>query len=229
MFGVVDHLPKEILNRRMDSLIPPALQAYMDRWVSPLPALLQELEDATRQQHSEAHMLSGAQQGQLLSMISRMIRPRRILEIGTFTGYSALCLASGLDEEGMLYTIELREADAELAQQFFDRSPYGKQIRLLRGNALEWLPNLTETWDLVFIDADKTSYTEYFNKVLPQVRANGFILADNIFFHGQVLHQPLSGKNAKAVWAFAEAVRDCEEVEQVPIPLRDGLMLIRKK
>ncbi len=201
----------------------------MDRWVSPLPALLQELEEVTREQHPEAHMLSGAQQGQFLSMISHMIRPRRVLEIGTFTGYSALCLASGLEAEGLLYTIELREADAEWAQRYFDRSPHGQQIRLLRGNAQEWLPKLTETWDLVFIDADKTSYTDYFNKVLPQVRSNGFILADNIFFHGQVLHQPLSGKNAQAIWAFAEAVRDCAAVEQVPIPLRDGLMLIRKK
>lgn len=213
----------------MDSLIPASLQDYMDRWVSPLPDLLKELETYTSQHHPEAHMLSGAQQGQFLSMISQMIRPRRILEIGTFTGYSALCLSSGLTEDGLLYTIELRDPDADIAQGFFDRSPRGSQIRLLRGDAREWLPQLKECWDLVFIDADKTSYIEYFNRVLPQVRANGFILADNIFFHGQVLHTPLKGKNAKALWAFAAAVLDCEEVEQVPIPLRDGLMLIRKK
>ncbi|MBM3432520.1 MAG: O-methyltransferase [Bacteroidetes bacterium] len=205
------------------------MQAFMDRWVSPVPTLLSELEAFTRQHHPEAHMISGAQQGQFLTMISQMIRPRHILEIGTFTGYSALCLSSGLTDEGLLYTIEQRESDADIAQRFFDRSSRGHQIRLLRGDATNWLPTLSESWDLVFIDADKTAYVEYFNKVLPQVRTNGFILADNLFFHGQVLAQPLKGKNAKAIWAFAEAVRDSEEVEQVPIPLRDGLMLIRKK
>lgn len=213
----------------MDSLLPEALQAYMDRWVSPTSEVLRELEEFTRQHHPEAHMLSGTQQGQFLSMVSHMIRPRRILEIGTFTGYSALCLSSGLTDDGILYTIEKRDPDADTAQQFFDRSPLGNQIRLLRGDANDWLTRLNERWDLVFIDADKTAYVEYFNTVLPQVRSNGFILADNIFFHGQVLHPPLRGKNAQAILAFAEVVRACEEVEQVPIPLRDGLMLIRKK
>lgn len=213
----------------MESLYSEALQVYMDRWVSPPPTLLREVEAFTRQYHPEAHMISGAQQGQFLSMISRMIRPRRILEIGTFTGYSALCLSSGLTEDGLLYTIEQRESDADIAQRFFDRSSQGHQIRLMRGDATECLSALSESWDLVFIDADKTAYVEYFNRVLPQVRTNGFILADNLFFHGQVLAEPIKGKNAKAVWAFAEAVRDSEEVEQVPIPLRDGLMLIRKK
>ena len=210
-------------------MIPARLQAYMDQWVSPLPALLQEVEAQTLAHHPEAHMLSGSQQGLFLSLISRMIRPRRILEIGTFTGYSALCLASGLTEYGELFTIESREADADRAQAYFDRSPHRHQIRLLRGDAREWLPRLTECWDLVFIDADKPAYIEYFNSVLPQVRSNGFILADNLFFHGQVLADPVKGKNAKAMLDFAAAVRDREEVEQVPIPLRDGLMLIRKK
>jgi predicted O-methyltransferase YrrM len=173
-------------------------------------------------------MLSGAQQGQFLSMISQLMRPRRILEIGTFTGYSALCLASGLTEYGTLTTIESREADALAAQGFFDRSPYRDRIRLLQGDAHTILPTLTESWDLVFLDADKTGYLDYFNTVLPSVRPNGFILADNIFFHGQVLEDPVKGKNAKALLAFAEAVQANPAVEQVPIPLRDGLMLIRK-
>jgi predicted O-methyltransferase YrrM len=190
---------------------------------------LQEIETHTRIHHPEAHMLSGAQQGQFLSMISQMIRPRRILEIGTFTGYSALCLASGLTEYGQLYTIEAREADAGLAQSFFNRSSFRDQIRLLIGDARAILPSLNECWDLVFLDADKTSYIEYFNTLLPKVRPNGFILADNIFFHGQVLADPVKGKNAKAMLDFAKHVRDCDQVEQVPVPLRDGLMLIRKK
>jgi predicted O-methyltransferase YrrM len=197
--------------------------------VSPLPDLLQEIETHTRIHHPEAHMLSGAQQGQFLSMISQMIRPRRILEIGTFTGYSALCLASGLTEYGQLYTIEARESDAGLAQSFFNRSSFRDQIRLLIGDARAILPSLNECWDLVFLDADKTSYIEYFNTLLPKVPPNGFILADNIFFHGQVLADPVKGKNAKAMLDFAKHVRDCDQVEQVPVPLRDGLMLIRKK
>jgi len=213
----------------MDALIPDQLQVYMDKWVSPLPSLLQEIEEQTRAHHPEAHMLSGAQQGQFLSMISKLMRPRRILEIGTFTGYSALCLASGLTEYGQLFTIESREADAAVARGYFDRSPYKDQIQLLMGDARTLLPDLVECWDLVFIDADKTSYVEYFNTVLPRVRTNGFILADNIFFHGQVLAEPVKGKNAKALVDFVQVVRDCEAVEQLPIPLRDGLMLIRKK
>lgn len=212
----------------MDALIPERLQTYMDRRVSPLPELLNEVERFTSANHPEAHMLSGAQQGQFLSMISQMMRPRRILEIGTFTGYSALCLASGLSEYGKLITIESREADAQSAQGFFDRSPYRNQIQLLQGDAKAILPTLTEIWDLVFIDADKTGYLDYFNSLLPSVRRNGFILADNIFFHGQVLEEPAKGKNAKAMIAFADAVKNCLSVEQVPIPLRDGLMLIRK-
>ena len=212
----------------MSALIPDRLQAYMDRWVSPLPELLQEVDQFTRAHHPEAHMLSGAQQGQFLSMISQLMQPRRILEIGTFTGYSALCLASGLTESGTLTTIENREVDARAAQGFFDRSPYRDRIRLLQGDAHSILPTLTESWDLVFLDADKTGYLDYFNTVLPSVRPNGFILADNIFFHGQVLEDPVKGKNAKALLAFAEAVQANPAVEQVPIPLRDGLMLIRK-
>ena len=217
------------MNAPMDALIPDQLQVYMDKWVSPLPSLLQEIEAQTCAHHPEAHMLSGAQQGQFLSMISKLMRPRRILEIGTFTGYSALCLASGLTEYGQLFTIESREADAAVARGYFDRSPYKDQIQLLMGDARTLLPDLVECWDLVFIDADKTSYVEYFNTVLPRVRTNGFILADNIFFHGQVLAEPVKGKNAKALVDFVQVVRDCEAVEQLPIPLRDGLMLIRKK
>ena len=212
----------------MEALIPERLQTFMDRWVSPLPELLLEIEAHTQANHPEAHMLSGSQQGLFLSMISQMIRPRRVLEIGTFTGYSALCLASGLTEYGKLITIECREADAQVAQGYFDRSPYADRICLLKGDARMVLPTLTETWDLVFIDADKTGYVDYFNILLPSVRRNGFILADNIFFHGQVLEDPVKGKNAKALISFAEAVKNCPDVEQVPIPLRDGLMLIRK-
>jgi predicted O-methyltransferase YrrM len=157
-----------------------------------------------------------------------MVRPRRILEIGTFTGYSALCLAKGLTDDGELHTIELREKDAVQARSFFDQSIYSEQIISHTGNALTIIPELNETWDLVFIDADKPAYIEYFNLVLPRLRKNGFILADNIFFHGQVLEKPVKGKNAKGIKAFNEFIHERTDIEKVVLTIRDVLYLIRK-
>jgi predicted O-methyltransferase YrrM len=157
-----------------------------------------------------------------------MVKPRRILEIGTFTGYSALCLAKGLTGDGLLHTIELREDDAATARNFFDRSLFSPRIILHTGNALEVVPVLNETWDLVFIDADKPAYIEYFSLVLPNLRKNGFILADNIFFHGQVLEEEVKGKNAKGIQAFNEFIQKRTDIEKVILTIRDGLFLIRK-
>src|SRR5215467_1502928 len=169
-------------------LINPDVQLYAEQYSSPEDKLLKDLNDFT-QKHPEAHMLSGHLQGKVLEMLSCMIRPKRILEIGTFTGYSALCLAKGLTDDGQLHTIELREEEASKAKEFFSKSPYASKIILHQGSALDIIPALSETWDLVFIDADKPSYIEYFNLVLPKLRKNGFIFADNIFFHGQALEQ----------------------------------------
>lgn len=211
------------------NIIDPGIQEYAESLTQPEDDLLREVNLFTKENHTEYQMLSGHLQGKLLEMISRMILPRRILEIGTFTGYSALCLAKGLAPEGQLHTIELREKDAATARGFFDRSEYADRIILHTGNALEVIPALNETWDLVFIDADKVSYIEYFKIVLPQVRQNGFILADNIFFHGEVLEQPVKGKNARAIREFNEYVRASSEVDKVAITLRDGLYLARKR
>jgi predicted O-methyltransferase YrrM len=210
-------------------LIHPLVQQYAENYSSPEDALLKEINDRTTQQHPEAIMLSGHLQGKVLEMISCMIQPRRILEIGTFTGYSALCLAKGLAADGVLHTIELREADAETARSYFDRSPYANKIMLHKGNAQEIIPGLDETWDLVFIDADKPAYIEYFNLVLPRLRKNGFILADNIFFHGQVLGEAVKGKSAKGIRAFNEWIRGREDIEKCVLTIRDGLYLIRKR
>ncbi|MCR6719091.1 MAG: O-methyltransferase [Chitinophagaceae bacterium] len=191
--------------------------------------LLAEISEHTRLNHPEQHMLSGHVQGKWLEMISHMIRPRRVLEIGTFTGYSALCLAAGLVDDGELHTIELREADAATARGYFNRSEFHDRIILHTGNALQIIPTLKETWDLVFIDADKTGYKAYFDLVLPHVRPNGFILADNIFFHGHALEEQPKGKNAKAIKAFNEKIRERTDIEKLVITIRDGLYLIRKK
>ena len=209
-------------------LINPLVQSYAEQFSSPEDELLREIADFTTHHHPEPHMLSGHLQGKLLEMVSYMTRPMRILEIGTFTGYSALCLAKGLQPEGILHTIELREKDAAIAQGYFDRSPSRDKIRLHTGSAKEVIPSLNEIWDLVFIDADKVSYTEYLELVLPDLRQNGFILADNIFFHGEVLTGPVKGKSAKAIQAFNEAVMKRDDIDKMVITLRDGLYLIRK-
>lgn len=216
-------------------LIHPLVQSYAEQHTSAEDVLLKEVNEYTHQQHPEYHMLSGHLQGKVLEMISCMIRPQRILEIGTFTGYSALCLAKGLAADGQLHTIELREADAQKARAFFDRSEYAGRIISHTGNALDIVPKLAENWDLVFIDADKPAYIQYFNLVFPHLRKNGFILADNIFFHGQVLpkevpsgEEKVTGKSAKGIRDFNEFIRERKDIEKVVLTVRDGLYLIKK-
>jgi caffeoyl-CoA O-methyltransferase len=208
-------------------LINDQAQLYAEKFSTPESELLRTVNDFT-QKHPEAHMLSGHLQGKVLEMLSCMIRPRRILEIGTFTGYSALCLAKGLTGDGQLHTIEIREEEAVKAREFFTQSPYSSKIILHIGSALDIVPKLDETWDLVFIDADKPAYVQYFNLVLPKVRKNGFIFADNIFFHGQVLEEEVKGKNAIGITAFNEHIQQRTDIEKVILTLRDGLFLIRK-
>jgi predicted O-methyltransferase YrrM len=209
-------------------LINPKVEDYAAKYSTQEDELLKRVADYTFKNHSESHMLSGHLQGRVLQMISQMLRPKRILEIGTFTGYSALCLAKGLADDGVLHTIELREADGRKAREFFDQSQWAEKIILHTGSALDILPGLNETWDLVFIDADKPAYIEYFNLVLPNLRKNGFILADNIFFHGQVLEDEVKGKSAKGIQAFNEMIRQRDDVDKVILTIRDGLYLVRK-
>jgi caffeoyl-CoA O-methyltransferase len=208
--------------------VDPRAEQYAHRYTTDEDDLLQDLAELTAHTHPKAHMLSGKVQGKLLEMLSCMLRPKRILEIGTFTGYSALCLAKGLDEAGFLHTIELREADAATAQSFFTRSQHGKKIILHIGNALDIIGEMDDTWDLVFIDADKENYVRYFNQVWPKLRVNGFILADNVLFHGQVLEEEIKGKNAKAIQQFNDFINSRKDLEKVFLTIRDGLYLIRK-
>jgi predicted O-methyltransferase YrrM len=209
-------------------LVLPLAQAYSEKYTSPEDELVKEIRDFTEKNHPHAHMLSGHLQGMFLQFISRMVQPDRVLEVGTFTGYSALCLAAGLKSSSILHTIEVREADAKTAKGYFDRSFYKERIILHIGNALDIIGELEETWDLVFIDADKENYINYFNRVFPQVRVNGFILADNVLFHGQVLEEEIKGKNAKAIQAFNDYLNSRDDVERLLLPVRDGLMFLRK-
>ncbi|HXB08834.1 MAG TPA: O-methyltransferase, partial [Puia sp.] len=187
-------------------IVDPIVQAYAERYSSKLNELLQEIAEYTAANHPEAHMLSGPLQGKLLELISRLLRPKRVLEVGTFMGYSALCLAAGLAEGGKLHTIELRDADADRAESYFRRANWQDRILLHRGNALAIIPVLEEVWDIVFIDADKPGYIDYYQQVLPRVRSGGLIIADNVLFHGQVLATPITGKSAIAIQAFNEMV-----------------------
>ncbi len=212
-----------------DALSDNKVTDYATSFSEPTDDLLKEIEDFTLNHHAHSNMLSGPLQGKLLEMLSKIIRPHRILEVGTFMGYSALCLAKGLQPGGKLHTLELRNDDAEIAQNYFTKSSHNDQIILHRGNALEIIPGLDEMWDLVFIDADKINYTNYYELVLPRLKKGGVILADNVLFHGGVLNEKISGKNAKAINAFNEHVAKDERVQQVIITLRDGLMMIIKK
>lgn len=203
-------------------------EAYAAKFSAPLDDVLQQVEQFTMQHHPHAHMLSGHVQGKLLEMISCMLRPQKILEIGTFTGFSALCLLKGLQQGGKLHTIELRDEDAATAQKYFELAGVTGKVQLHIGNAAAIIPALDEAWDLVFIDADKTGYIDYYELTLPRVKKGGFILADNVLFHGEVLQETVKGKNAKAIQAFNEHVLTDKRVEQVLLTVRDGLLLIKK-
>lgn len=213
----------------MIEIINNKAEEYAARFTTPADSLLQEIEKYTLENHPHANMLSGPVQGMLLEMISKMVKPERILEIGTFMGYSAICLAKGLSKTGELHTLEIRSEDANIARNYFSKSLYTKQIFLHEGNALDIIPTLNETWDLIFIDADKVNYINYYELTLPLLKKGGFILADNVLFHGEVLEENIAGKNAKAIHAFNEHLEKDNRIQHVLVTVRDGLMLIQKK
>lgn len=210
-------------------LVNELAEKYAERFTTVQDPVLENIHRQTLAAHAHAHMLSSRLQGEFLAFLSMMLQPSRILEIGTFTGYSALCLARGLKNDGELHTIELREADCNTARENFKISDQRDRIILHQGNAMEIIPSLPHHWDLVFIDADKTNYIAYYEAVLPRLSENGVIIADNVLFHGQVLEENISGKNAQAIQAFNEHVAADSRTEQVMLTVRDGLLLIKKK
>lgn len=209
-------------------LVNEKAEQYAEEFSTPHDKLLQKIVRETNAGHVHAQMLSSNTQGKFLEMVSHMIKPERILEVGTFTGFSALCLAGGLAGDGRLHTIELRKEDAEKAMGYFNESAIGKRITLHLGDARSIIPTLKETWDLIFIDADKVSYIEYYELTLQNLRPGGWIIADNVLFHGQVLEEEVTGKNAKAIHAFNAYVKNDARVEQVMLTVRDGLLIIKK-
>lgn len=210
-------------------LINALAERYAEENTSSGDELLNKIYQQTLATHSHGNMVSSPVQGRFLSFICSILHPENILEVGTFTGYSALCMAQGLAQNGALHTIELRDNDAAIAQMNFSISKYNKQIHLHKGNALEIIPTLDYKWDLVFIDADKTSYIQYYEMVVPRLSEKGIIIADNVLFHGKVLEETIKGKNAKAILDFNHHVSNDDRTEQVLLTVRDGLLLIKKK
>lgn len=211
------------------NLINELAEAYAAKHTTNDDELLIQIHQSTIATHAHSHMLSGHVQGMLLTFISTLLKPKNILEIGTFTGYSALCLAKGLATNGELHTIELREDDAKIANENFSKSQYNKQLFLHIGNAINIIPTLNKNWDLVFIDADKTSYINYFEMVFPLLSSNGLIIVDNVLFHGQVLETPIKGKNAIAIDNFNKFIAANNYIDKVFLTIRDGLLFIKKK
>lgn len=203
------------------------IQNYIGAHTSPEPAVLKELSRETHANVLMPRMLSGHVQGRLLAMFSKMISPARILEIGTYTGYSAICMAEGLKEGGKLITIDINEELEEMARQFFLKAGVENKVKQIIGNALEIIPKLEETFDLVFIDADKVNYLNYFNLVIDKVSSGGFIIADNVLWSGKVVHKK-EDKDTQVMMNFNREIQNDTRVENVMLPVRDGLMLIRK-
>ena len=208
-------------------MISKAIEAYAASHSSNEPELLKQLWRETHLKVLSPCMLSGHIQGRILSMISHLIKPAQILEIGTFTGYSALCLAEGLAKNGILHTIEANNELVEIIERYFSASVYHEQIQLHIGDAKQVLPSLNGPFDLVFIDADKENYVNYYNLVFDKVRSGGLIIADNTLWYGNVLTND-KGKETIGIVAFNELIKNDQRIEKVLIPFRDGLMIIRK-
>lgn len=205
----------------------PAIQAYSEDHTSPESELLKKINRDTHVNVMMPRMLSGHMQGRILSMISCMIRPSAILEIGTYTGYSALCMAEGLKPDGKLITLDINEELESRVRNYFKYSPFDAQIDYRIGNALEIIPALNTDFDLVFIDADKENYARYYDLVINRVPLGGYILADNVLWSGKVLDEK-SDKDTRAIQEFNKKVQDDARVENVLLPVRDGILVMRK-
>ena len=190
--------------------------------------LLQELNRQTHIKINQPRMLSGHLQGRFLSFISKLTSPTYVLEIGTYTGYSALCLAEGLKKEGKLITIDPNEETNLFAKQYFNKSDYKNKIELLEGNAQTIIPTLNHTWDLVFIDADKKNYSVYYDLIIDNLKAGGIIIADNVLWSGKVLDEQ-KDTDTELIHVFNQKINNDARVQNVLLPIRDGLMLIQKR
>ncbi len=212
------------------SFIPEELENYIVDHSQDEPDLLKELNRETQLKFLMPEMISGHFQGRVLSMISKLIQPQHILEIGTYTGYSALCLAEGLTDNGKLHTIDQNEELTDIQQKYFNLSDYKSQIISHLGNALEIIPTLNNKFDLVFIDADKENYINYYKIIIDKINTGGIILSDNVLWYGKVI-EPLNAidNTTKAIIEYNSLLKNDDRVESVILPIRDGLSISRKK
>jgi len=204
------------------------LDQYVTNHSEEEPALLAALNKETYQKILLPRMLSGHFQGRVLSMLSKLIRPKSILEIGTYTGYATLCLCEGLQENGTVHTIDINEELVDFQRKYFDKSDWGNQITQHLGDAMKIIPNLNTKFDLVFIDADKENYIAYFNMIVPMMEKGGIILSDNVLWSGKVL-EPLhpKDKSTKELLEYNQLLKEDPRVETVLLPIRDGLTVSR--
>ena len=211
--------------------LSPELQQYITRHTSPEPPLLSELNRETHTKVMKPRMLSGHVQGRFLALLSRMIKPEQVLEIGTYTGYSAICLAEGLAPGGLVHTIDVNEELEDMVRGYLTRAGLADKVRYYIGPALQLIPTLDYSFDLVFIDADKINNALYYEMVLDKVVPGGFILVDNVLWSGKVAQQPNKKIDAdtQSILDFNARIQADDRVENLLLPLRDGLMMIRKK
>jgi predicted O-methyltransferase YrrM len=209
-------------------MISEELQQLLLHYTEPETELLQHIDRETHLKVLMPRMLSGHYQGRVLSMLSKLISPKRILEIGTFTGYASLCLAEGLTNDGLLYTLDVNEEIADMVRANFAKSSLNKKIKYIIGDAQESLKTIDETFDLVFIDADKKNNGTYYDLVFDKVRSGGLIIVDNVLWSGKIVKQA-QDKDTQNINQFNEKIKNDSRVEKLILPVRDGLLIIRKK
>ena len=210
--------------------IKPEIEEYILAHTEPEDDILKELDRQTNLKILRPRMLSGHLQGEILKMISYMIKPQNILEIGTFTGYSAICLAKGLSKDGRLFTIDINDEISDFTKSFFDKVSIKNKIIFYVGDALKIVPEVDEKFDLVFIDADKRQYLDYYNLIFDKVNKGGFIIADNVLWDGKVVEKVNENdKQTLGLLEFNDFIQNDDRVENVMFPIRDGLMVIKKK
>ncbi len=210
--------------------LPEALELYIENHTKPEPEVLKKLNRETHAHVLMPQMLSGHLQGRFLKMLTTMIQPKQVLEIGTFTGYSALCIAEGLQDGGTIHTIDINEELLNMVQKYIKESGAEKKVKTYTGNALEIIPKMNHVFDMVFIDADKKNYVNYYNMVFDKVRKGGYIIADNVLWSGKVVEKSAKpDEDTKSIMAYNDKVMNDPRVENVLVPIRDGLMIARKR
>ncbi|MCF0201530.1 MAG: O-methyltransferase [Bacteroidales bacterium] len=212
----------------MTSIDPYLLNEYIEAHSTAQDPVLNALYRETHLHVMNPRMASGQLQGRFLQFICQMLRPKKVLEIGTFTGYSCICMARGIDAEARITTIEANEEYEDIIRKYLGQAAVEEKVRLIIGDAKNVIPTLPDTFDLVFIDADKISYPTYYDLIIEKVNAGGFILADNVLWEGKVLNAKTKERDTKAIIAFNDKVNADPRVENVLLPIRDGLMIIRK-